>query len=158
MDKRSLKLLSCLIVNEAKITNERKIQLVESIKNANEKELIKFLKLNEELLHEIHPKTKTFMSLTGGPTSPSPVGLLYRKIRSMFDVCTKKCGTYEINSIRRQVCMVRCNIASTQAQINALKKTPGGEGKVAKLQSKLTSLQGKLQEYMAHGQKRGTEY
>lgn len=157
MDKRSLKLLSCLIVNEAKITDERKTQLVESIKNADEKELVNFLKLNEELLHEIRPKTKTLMSLAGGPIS-GPTGLLYRKIRSMFDVCTKKCGTYEINSIRRQVCMVRCNIASTQAQLNSLKKVPGSEGKISKLQSKLAALQGKLQQYSAHGQKRGTEY
>ena len=157
MDKKSLKLLSCFIVNEAKISDAKKLQLIESIKDANEKELVDFLKLNEELLHEIRPKTKTYFSLAGGPTS-GPVGLLYRKIRSMFDVCTKKCGTYEINSVRRQVCMVRCNISETNALLNSLKGRAGEEVRVHKLQAKLEKLKNNLREYEARAKAGGTEY
>lgn len=158
MDKRSLKLLSYLIVNEAKVTSERKTELIEAIKTADEKELVNFIKLNEELLHEIRPKTKTFFSNAGAMGYTFPIWAIYRKMKAKKDACTKKCGTYELNTIRRQVCMIRCNISSTQSMIGVLKKTKGNEEKIAKLQTKLVALQGKLRDYMAHGKKRGAEY
>lgn len=43
---------------------------------------------------------------------------LYRKIRSKFDECTKKCGTYELNTARRQFCMARCKVAKLEQQLN----------------------------------------
>lgn len=155
MDKRSLKLLSYLIVNEAKITSERKTELIEAIKTADEKELVSFIKLNEELLHEIRPKTKTYFSMSATGT---PGWLLYRKIREKHDVCTKKCGTYEINSVRRQVCMLRCNIGETEMMIRALKNNPKEADRVRNLENKVGKLKRDLQEYEARAKARGTEY
>jgi hypothetical protein len=158
MDKRSLKLLSCLIVNEAKITDERKIKLVESIKNADEKELINFLKLNEELLHEIRPKTKTLMSTSAAIGYQAPIWALYRKIRSKTDACTKKCGTYELNTVRRQVCMLRCKISETELMIGALKNNPKEAARVRSLKNKVEKLKTNLHEYEARAKARDTEY
>jgi len=155
MDKRSLKLLSCFIVNEAKVPTKKKLQLLESIKVASEKELLNFLKVNEALLQEIRPKFKTAMSLsTGGSLGWA----IYRKIRAKHDICTKKCGTYELNTVRRQVCMLRCNINETQMMINALKGRHGEESRMHKLQARVEKMKNDLREYEARAKARGTEY
>lgn len=65
MNKKSLKLLSCIIINEAKISTERKIKLVEAVREANEKELISFIRENKQILQEIRPKTKSYFSIAG---------------------------------------------------------------------------------------------
>lgn len=47
---------------------------------------------------------------------------LYRAIRAKYDVCTKKCGTFEINTARRQHCMAKCKIGKVQKELDAAKK------------------------------------
>ena len=48
---------------------------------------------------------------------------LYRAIRGKYDKCTKRCGTFEINTARRQHCMAKCKIEKTQAELNAAMKS-----------------------------------
>lgn len=172
-NKIGLKYLSGSIVYESKrLTPGSKIQLLNFIKEADEHQLMSFLldhKLDKiadplaakilekrfensmyaDYLHEIMPKLKTYASQAGMGAYLAP-WLVYRKVRSMYDECTKKCGTYEINSIRRQVCMVKCNIRRTELLIK-------GNVDVEKNKLKLHKLQGKLKEYEAQFKKRGAE-
>jgi len=48
---------------------------------------------------------------------------LYRVIRGKYDKCTKRCGTFEINTARRQHCMAKCKVEKTQAELTAAMKS-----------------------------------
>jgi hypothetical protein len=58
---------------------------------------------------------KSYMSVYGAANS-GPLWLLYRKIRSTFDACTKRCGKYELNTSRRQHGMQRCKADATKSE------------------------------------------
>jgi len=45
----------------------------------------------------------------------------YRVIRSMFDNCTKQCGTFQVNTPKRQLCMLQCKKVSLEKHITLLK-------------------------------------
>ena len=34
----------------------------------------------------------------------------YRIVRAFFDQCTKRCGVFNINTLRRQICMTKCKL------------------------------------------------
>lgn len=44
---------------------------------------------------------------------------VYRKIRSKYDQCTKRCGTFELNTARRQFCMAKCKVGKIEQQLQA---------------------------------------
>jgi len=46
----------------------------------------------------------------------------YRLIRSWFDKCTSPCGTFEINTPKRQLCMLKCQKAATEKHIDLCEK------------------------------------
>lgn len=172
MDKKSLKLLSGLIVNEAKISDSRKLKFMKEIENASEKELINFLKVNEALLQEIRPKWKTAMSaypvadagvsLGMGNVSAAAAGagawVAYRAIRAHFNDCTKKCGTFNLNTPKRQACLFRCQVEKTNKAIALMKKNKVDPAKIAKMEAKLKKLQKAVKEYIAYGNERGKKY
>jgi hypothetical protein len=47
----------------------------------------------------------------------------YREIRSWFDKCTKQCGTFQVNTPKRQLCMLKCKqMAQKKKQALTAKK------------------------------------
>jgi len=46
----------------------------------------------------------------------------YREIRSWFDSCTKTCGTFAVNTPKRQLCMLKCKQAAQQKKADLLQK------------------------------------
>lgn len=46
----------------------------------------------------------------------------YRVIRGMFDKCTGKCGTLEINTTKRQLCLLNCKKMSLEKQLEIARK------------------------------------
>lgn len=72
--------------------------------------------------------------------------------------CTKKCGTYELNTVRRQTCLVKCNITHQKELLAALKKSKADPGKIKKVEAKIAKLEKTLAAYTAHAKKRGAEY
>jgi len=80
--------------------------------------------------------------------------VIYRKIRSLSDVCTKKCGTYELNTARRQHCMIKCKITKIQAELAAAKKN-GSAHDLAKLRLKLSKAQIELKKSVHSFKSRG---
>ena len=72
---------------------------------------------------------KTAMSVAGLTIGLGPVWwAVYRAIRSAFDKCTERCGTFKINNRERQVCMQKCKeerdkkIANLKAKAKMSKK------------------------------------
>lgn len=54
-----------------------------------------------------------------GAAIGATVWVLYRAIRAKYDKCTKGCGTFELNTARRQFCMAKCKVGKVEAQLNA---------------------------------------
>lgn len=86
------------------------------------------------------------------------VGLwaLYRKIRSAYDVCTKKCGTYEMNTVRRQYCMAKCKVKKKVEELSAVQKTKD-TAKIQKAKASLAKARETFARYQASFKSRGTE-
>lgn len=67
----------------------------------------------------------------------------YREIRSWFDSCTKTCGTFMVNTPKRQLCMLKCNKTMTEKQINFF-KNKNLQNKIPPLQNKLAVINRKI--------------
>ena len=58
----------------------------------------------------------------GGAAASFGLYLGYRLARSFFDKCTKTCGTYGINTPKRQLCMLKCKKGALEKHIEILIK------------------------------------
>ncbi|MBY9000880.1 MAG: hypothetical protein KGD64_08210 [Candidatus Heimdallarchaeota archaeon] len=138
-----LKLLAGAIVVESKLDKKSKGQLLEWIQNeASKIDTMGFL-LDGRVRHfkgdseqividrfeiseaggRIAKLRKSYSSQAGAGAGLNPVWLIYRKIRSVFDACTKGCGKYEVNTSRRQHCMIKCKLAKAQKELDAAHKS-----------------------------------
>ena len=154
MDKQ-LRVIAAEIVVSSQLSKAAKLQMLNFIKEEASDAQIKALLMDgkivplDEQAEEI-VNARFDLSEAGGrvaklrKTAMSGAGqgygtilwAAYRKIRSLNDVCTKKCGTYESNTTRRQHCMIRCKVAKYEAQLAAAKKA-GHDNEVAKMTNKL---------------------
>lgn len=135
-----LKIFAGLIVTESKMTKASKLQLLNFIQNEATIPQIKALLLDGEIVNldkqaeeivnsrfEVSERSKagtlrkSAMGLAGAGGGMSPAWLLYRTIRSAFSKCTKICGTYQINTVRRHQCMDKCK-ADKDRKIAAAKQ------------------------------------
>jgi hypothetical protein len=118
-----LKVLAMEMVTNSNIPTKQKIEIMSFIKEkANPYQCIgyildgKFYNLNEAGKIELKKRFLKESSKENVKHAASVAGVgigaagwaLYRKIRSNFDECTKKCGTYKINDSERQSCMKKC--------------------------------------------------
>ena len=162
MDK-GFRLLAAEIVVSSKLPTSVKRQFVNFIKEADSDAQVKALlmdgeiyKLDEEAEELINQRwevseaggrvaklRKTYMSQAGSGGGLNVFWLAYRKIRSLYDNCTKKCGTYELNTSRRQHCMIKCKVAKAKAELAAAKKAGKGD-KIAKAQADLNKAEAKV--------------
>lgn len=128
--------------------------LKESV-NSREVDIV-FERLISEAGGRIAKLRKSYMSQYGAGGGLNPFWLLYRKIRSKLDACTKRCGTYELNTTRRQHCMLKCKLDSAKAQLAAAKKS-GDEGQIKKAQANLAKTQNIFNKSLRSFSKRGAE-
>jgi len=161
MDKQ-LRLLAAQIVYESELTKLAKLQMLNYIKEATDVQIKALLmdgeivKVDEESETVINDRfevseaggrvaklRKSYMSQAGAGGGMNVFWLAYRKIRSLSDACTKKCGKYEINTSRRQHCMARCKVSKYSAMIAAAKKANKPK-EVKKAQAKLVKAQAVL--------------
>ena len=159
MDKQ-LRLIAGTIVVESKLSSSAKLQLLNFIKEEASDAQIKALLMDGEIqnldeqaeqiveqrweLSEVGGKIaqtrKSLFSRMGAPLKVPPVAAiwaLYRVIRGQFDVCTKRCGTFELNTARRQHCLAKCKVVKAQAELNAVMKSKNPK----QIQSKRASLE-----------------
>lgn len=173
MNADNLKIFCGKIVTETKLSKEAKLQLLTFIQHeATKHQLMAFMldgkitKLDEHAekivedrfnasskLQEIRPLVKTYASVVGGVGSYGIPWLIYRKIRSKTDMCTKKCGTYQLNSIRRQYCMAKCQAVKLQIMIKASKVS----AEKSKLQVKLAKALNNVKQYEAKAKASGVD-
>ena len=165
MKKSTLKIMSYLIINESTNDEIERNELFKLLKNSNKNELIDFINENRYILNElILPKTQTTMSVVGMgvsgrmPHKGLPVWLFYKMVRSFFDKCMKRCGIFDINSIRRQVCIVRCRIDKYEKLLNIAQQNEQSSSKINNLQKKVNKFRKKLIDYQRFGERRGTSY
>ena len=145
------------------ISFSKYVKLREKVEKMTESKALTFL------LEVIFPHTKTAMSLAGAVAVPLPGGIhvhiippgivwyLYRIIRAQFDKCTKECGTIDINTPPRQLCMLVCKKNKIEAEIAGLDKAKNHcidkecKEKVAKsishLHDKLVKIKSKINDY-----------
>jgi len=139
MNDNQLKILAGEIVVKSKLTKPAKLQLLNYLqKEATESQVKAFLldgeivnldNQAEEIVNErfaiseaggrVAKLRKTAMSMGAAVGYGAPIWALYRKIRSVYDNCTRRCGTYELNTSRRQHCMIKCKLEKYEARLKA---------------------------------------
>lgn len=175
MTKKELQIITGLIVTESKIDKEGKLQILDWLQNEASKvdimgflmdgrikhfdESVEQIVIDRFAVHEaggrIAKLRKTAMSVAGGTTYLGVPYLLYRTIRANFDKCTKKCGTYEFNTTRRQHCMIKCKVGKLSAELSAAQKTKD-PAKIKSAQAKLVKAKAAMVKSVASFKKRGT--
>lgn len=140
LTENELKLYCLNIVADSKLSKLAKLQMLNFIKEASEVQLKalvldgKIVTIDEQSEKIINDRfnnllevqagaiARSFLTLWGFRISPL-LFAAYRKIRSNFDVCTKKCGTYELNTKRRQYCMAKCKLEKAMKTIPIITKS-----------------------------------
>ena len=173
MNKKDLQVFSMYIVSESKSSKLAKLQLLNFVMEASEHQLMAFIldgqiiktdEIDNQIIEDrfkvyeaggrIAKLRKTASSDTG---QGSLVGwVVYRKIRSMFDTCTKRCGTYENNTTRRQHCMIKCKVGRYHAEYNAAKQA-NNRTEMDKAKARLLKAQATLNKSIASFKSRGAE-
>lgn len=177
MDKQ-LRLIAGSIVVESKLSKGAKLQLLNFIQNEATDIQVKALLLDGKILTRIDEQTeeiindrfkvseaggrvaklrKTYMSRSAtGMLLPAALWAIYRKIRSAYDICTKKCGTYELNTTRRQHCMIKCKVTKLKSQLASAKKAKN-EKEIAKINLQLHKTNLALKKSISSFKGRGAE-
>ncbi len=65
----------------------------------------------------------------------------YRLIRTLFDKCTKHCGVFNVNTLRRQVCYTKCKL-DTYKKVLAGQKALANKCKYSKNPQKCDKIMG----------------
>lgn len=175
MDK-GFRILAAEIVVSSKLPTSVKTQFVNFIKEAKsdtqikallmDGEIVKLDKDSEKLVEQrweiseaggrVAKLRKTYMSQAGSGGGLNVFWLAYRKIRSLYDDCTKRCGKYELNTSRRQHCMIKCKAAKAKAELAAAQKAGKGD-KIAKAKADLQKVEKILAKSKASFAKRGAD-
>jgi hypothetical protein len=172
MDKKDLQLFAGAVVTESKLPKQSKLQMLEWIKNeASKVDLMGFLmdgrirRIDEDSKQVVIDRFK--ISEAGGKvaqlrkTAMTRWGAgaivpwaLYRAIRSQFDKCTRKCGTLELNTARRQHCMWQCKVDKLKKELQAAMKSKN-EKEIMKKKDQLMKAQNALKKSTASFAKSG---
>lgn len=175
MDKQ-LRLIAGQIVVESKLSSPAKMQLINFIKeqatDTQVKALLldgKVVKLDEEAEQIVNERfevseaggrvaklRKSHMSQVGAGGGLNPFWVAYRAVRSRFSQCNKKCGTYELNTSRRQHCVVMCKVQKAQGELAAAQKSKDN-AKIAKAKHGLAKAQALANKSKASFTKRGAD-
>ena len=151
-----LRIYAGTVVTESDLTKSSKLQLLNFIQNEATDAQIKALLMDGEVVQldeqseeivntrfeiseaggRVATARKTQMSLAGAHSGYGIPWAVYRMVRANYDVCTRRCGKFELNTARRQVCMAKCRIEKYQKQYDAAKKAGVGK-EVLKKQKQL---------------------
>ena len=175
MDKK-LKIFAGKVIVESKLSKSAKLQLLNFIQNEATIPQVKVLLMDGEIVSldaqgeeivnarfalseaggRIAKLRKTYMSGVGGAGGISPLWALYRKIRSLNDNCTRRCGTFETNTTRRQHCMIKCKVEKFEARLSAAKKSKNTT-EIEKSESSLMKAKAEYMKSKASFKSRGAE-
>ena len=159
MDKQ-LRLITAEMILSSDLPKQAKIQMLNFVKEEATDAQVKALlmdgkiipldEISEEVVNarfelseaggKIAQMRKSYMTQAGSGGGLNPMWIAYRAVRGAFDKCTQKCGTLELNTARRQHCMIQCKAAKAQGELTAAKKSGDG-AKIAKAQKALIKAQ-----------------
>ena len=177
---KQLRLLSCEIIVESDMSKSSKIHLLNFIKedetDAQIKALLmdgKIVKLDEQAEEIVNDRfeiseaggrvaklRKSVMSVVAVTSLYGIPYLIYRTIRSSFDHCTERCGTYELNTSRRQHCMLKCKVDKYEKMVKSAKQkdlTPKEKISLNKLKGRLIKAQHALKKSIQSFKDRGAQ-
>lgn len=91
-----------------------------------------------------------------GAVGAGPIGAgawaIYRGLRAMFNQCSRACGTFGINTAKRQFCMISCKakvkqkeVAELQKSMNLCNQGNNPEKCKQKIMNKINKAKGQLQ-------------
>jgi len=175
MTNNMIRILAGSIIVKSKLHKEAKTQLLNFIQKEASIEQVMVLILDGRIVQldeqtseivrdrfkvneaggRISTMRKTYATQYGSSLGVVP-WVLYRKIRSKFDECTKRCGTYELNTARRQVCMSKCKVDKLKAELSALRKAKVDPTKINKKKIQLLKAEETFKKYLETFKKRGS--
>ncbi|MBR9682662.1 MAG: hypothetical protein GOV02_03215 [Candidatus Aenigmarchaeota archaeon] len=175
MDKLLYLITGYEIAESENYSDKAKVQLITWLNEATESQVKAFLldgkivRLNEQEEESVNDRfeisevggriaklRKSWSSQAGSGAGMNVFWLAYRKLRSMFSACTKRCGTYEVNTSRRQHCMIKCKVQQAQGEIAAAKKANNAAA-VQKASAKLAKANAALSKSQASFGSRGAD-
>jgi hypothetical protein len=140
MNDKDMRLFLAEAIYKSEFDFESKKMLLEYVKKANTHQLMTLImdakitratEKNKKIIEERFAASnfptiieatkavrKTMFSIMG--TSIGPFWNAYRAIRAKFDECTPKCGTHQLNTVRRQFCMLKCKKGIIQQEISLI--------------------------------------
>jgi len=144
-----------------------------NLNESGKKELMKRLLKEKDGYHK---DRKTFFAHMQGPTGAVIGGVIgaakhgasygaasaatslaswagYRLVRSAFDVCTKKCGTFKINTEKRQLCLFKCKALRLEKEIAGLKQIKGKPSEILKKTEQLKRVKNTIMKYQNYFKK-----
>lgn len=74
----------------------------------------------------------------------------YRYTRSLFDKCTKNCGMLNINTTKRQICLLSCKKELLEKQLELLKKEKSKPEEINKIINDLKIVRKKIESYKTY--------
>jgi hypothetical protein len=175
MDKE-LRIIAAEIIVSSKLTKSSKLQLLNFIKEDASDAQVKALLMDGEIVNldeqgeqivndrfevseaggRVAKLRKTYMSQAGSGGGLNPLWLAYRKIRSIRDECTRRCGKYELNTSRRQHCLIKCKVDRAKARHEAAKKADN-KSEIVKTAAELNKAEALLKKSVASFQSRGAD-
>ncbi len=136
MKKSELKIMAMETCFLSDLSSKDKKKHLDYIKEADTYQCIgyildgKFYNLNEMGKQEL--KKRFIKEQTARKTAHSVVGAAagtlggvfagYRVLKAMFDQCTRACGVFGLNTVKRQYCMLNCKIRVKQREISEVQK------------------------------------
>jgi len=100
--------------------------------------------LKKRLIKEQMVRTKQAASVVGAAGTTLGVGIAYKVARAILDKCQASCGTMGINGPKRQICIAKCHVVSSQQKLNKLRQMKADPEKIAKANQELIKFQTKL--------------
>ena len=175
MDKQ-LRIIAGDIVVESKLSKSAKLKVLKFIQTEATDAQIKIffmdgkiVKLDEQAEAIVNDRfevseaggrvaklRKSYMGQAGSGSGLNVFWVAYRAIRAKFDKCTKTCGKYEVNTSRRQHCMILCKLKKAQGELAAAQKL-GDAKKIAKSKAAVVKAANTAKKSVASFTKRGAE-
>ena len=147
MDKKTLQIIAGQIVVESKLDKFSKLKILNFIQNEASTVQIKAILLDGKIVHipknrekeindrfEVNEQIGRIKQAVSSAQSGGGLNifwLAYRRARAMFDKCTIRCGTTEINTMTRQHCLKKCKMDRAREDMNVARR----EGKPKKVEA-----------------------
>jgi hypothetical protein len=101
----------------------------------------------KKIVEDYAPKRKTVSSVIGAVYSVPVPYIVYKLIRAAFNKCNSACGTFALNTPKRQICTAKCNVIRLEKILAIQKKNKVDSSDTEEKLSKWKNILSKYQSY-----------